>query len=55
MTRFTFYYTIDSVKYIFAVKHCKKPGQTKVYKNLIKLLDDDKITSIGYSLETLIH
>ncbi len=55
MTRTTFYYTIENVKYIFAVKHCKKPEQTKVYKNLIKLLDDDKITSIGYSLETLIH
>jgi len=55
MTRFTFYYTIDSVQYIFAVKHCKKPEQTKVYKHLIKLLDEEKVTSIGYSLETLIH
>ena len=51
----TFYYTIDNVKYIFAVKQCKRPVQTKVYKHLIKLLDKDKVTSIGYTLGTLIH
>ena len=53
MNRITFYYTIENVNYIFAVKHCKKPAQTKVYKNLIKLLHNDKVTSIGYSSETL--
>ena len=53
MIRTTFYYTIENVNYIFAVKHCKRPMQTKVYKHLIKLLDNDKVSSIGYSLETL--
>ncbi len=33
MIRTTFYYTIDDVNYIFAVKHCIRPKQTKVYNN----------------------
>jgi len=50
MLRTTFYYTIDDVNYIFAVKHCKRPKQTKVYKHLIELLDKNKVQSIGYKL-----
>jgi len=53
MKRTTFYYTIDNVKYIFAIKHCKRPIQTKVYKDLIKLLDKNKVQSIGYKLGTI--
>ena len=53
MIRTTFYYTIDDVNYIFAVKHCKRPKQTKVYKHLIKLLDKNKVEAIGYSLGTI--
>jgi len=53
MKRTTFYYTIDDVNYIFAVKHCIKPEQTKVYKHLIKLLDKNKVQSIGYKLGTI--
>ena len=53
MNRTTFYYTIENVNYIFAVKHCKRPKQTNVYKHLVKLLNNDKVTSIGYTLRTL--
>ena len=49
MIRCTFYYTKDNVNFIFAVKHCKRPKQTKVYKHLIKLLDNDKVDAIGYT------
>ena len=50
MIRTTFYYTLDNVNYIFGVKHCKKPKQTKAYKKLFKLLDAQKVNSIGYVL-----
>ena len=53
MIRTSFYYTIDNVNYIFAVKHCLKPRQTKVYKHLIKLLDKNKVESIGYKIGTI--
>ncbi len=53
MKRTTFYYTIDNVNYLFAVKHCIRPKQTKVYKHLIKLLDKNKVEAIGYSLGTI--
>ena len=53
MTRTSFYYTINNVNYLFAVKHCIKPKQTKVYKHLIKLLDNNKVQSIGYKLGTI--
>ena len=53
MNRTTFYYTIENVNYIFAVKHCKRPKQTKVYKHLVKLLNNDKVTSIGYTIGIL--
>ena len=53
MLRTTFYYTIKDVNYLFAVKHCIKPEQTKVYKHLIKLLDTNKVEAIGYSLGTI--
>jgi len=53
MLRITFYYTIDNVKYIFAVKHCKRPAQTKVYKDLIKLLGIYEVEAIGYTSETI--
>ena len=53
MKRTTFYYTINNVNYIFAVKHCIRPKQTKVYKHLIKLLDKNKVNSIGYKLGTI--
>ena len=53
MKRTTFYYTINNVNYIFAVKHCIRPKQTKVYKHLIKLLNKNKVNSIGYKLGTI--
>jgi hypothetical protein len=53
MTRTSFYYTIDNVNYLFAVKHCLRPKQTKIYKHLIKLLDKNKVESIGYKLGTI--
>jgi len=48
MRRTSFYYTIDNVNYLFAVKHCLRPRQTKVYKHLIKLLEKNKVDYIGY-------
>jgi hypothetical protein len=53
MIRTTFYYKKNNVNFIFAVKNCKRPAQTKVYKNLVKLLDNDKVEAIGYSNETI--
>ena len=53
MIRTTFHYTIDNVNYLFAIKHCSKPKQTKVYKHLMKLLDKNKVQAIGYKLGTL--
>ena len=50
MIRTTFYYTLNNVNYIFAIKHCKRPKQTKVYKKLVKLLDAQKVHSIGYAI-----
>jgi len=53
MIRTTFYYTIDDVNYIFAVKHCKRPKQTKVYKDLKILLGIYEVQAIGYKLGTI--
>ncbi len=53
MIRTTFYYKKNNVNFIFAVKHCKRPAQTKVYKHLIKLLDNDKVDAIGYTTNTI--
>tara|TARA_R110001592_G_scaffold355648_1_gene656520 strand:+ start:1275 stop:1466 length:192 start_codon:yes stop_codon:yes gene_type:complete len=51
MTRYNFYYQIKEhdVKELFAVKHCIRPAATKVYKHLLKLLEKNKVYSIGYS------
>ena len=48
MIRTRFYYIIDDVIYLFAVKHCIRPKQTKVYKHLIKLLDKNKVQVVAY-------
>lgn len=53
MLRTIFYYTIDDVDYTFAVKHCKTPEKTNIYKHLIKLLDKNEVSSIGYKLGEL--
>ena len=52
MIRFNFYYQIKEhgAKEIFAVKHCIRPAATKVYKQLKKLLEDNKVYSIGYNI-----
>ena len=51
MIRHNFYYQIkeNGAKEIFAVKHCIRPTATKVYKHLLKLLEKNKVYSIGYS------
>jgi hypothetical protein len=51
MIRYNFYYQIKEheAKEIFAVKHCVRPKATKVYKHLIKLLEKNKVYSIGYN------
>ena len=51
MIRYNFYYQIkkEEAKELFAVKHCIKPAATKVYKHLLKLLEKNKVYSIGYS------
>jgi hypothetical protein len=53
MKRTTFYYTINNVNYIFAVKHCIRPKQTKVYKDLKILLGIYEVEAIGYTLGTI--
>lgn len=53
MIRTTFYYEKNNVNFIFAVKHCKRPKQTKVYKHLVKLLDNRKVEAIGFTPNTL--
>lgn len=51
MIRYNFHYQIKEhgAKEIFAVKHCIRPAATKVYKHLLKLLEKNKVFSIGYS------
>jgi len=53
MNRCTFYYTKNNVNYIFAVKHCIRPAQTKVYKQLMNLFNRDKIDCYGFTFGTI--
>jgi hypothetical protein len=54
MFRTTFYYQLDdtySTEYIYAIKHCKRPASTKVYKELKRKLDKGEISAYGYKNE----
>ena len=53
MLRTIFYYTIDNVNYTFAIKHCKTPEKTNIYKQLTELLNKNEVSSIGYKLGEL--
>ena len=50
MIRTTFYYKKNNVIIIYAVKHCIRPQATKAYKNLVKLLHNNKVDAIGYNI-----
>ena len=55
MIRYSFYYQIkeQGAKEIFAVKHCIRPASTQVYKHLKKLLEKNKVYSIGYNTKQI--
>ena len=51
MFRTTFYYKLEdkySVKHIYAIKHCKRPTRTKVFKELETKLNKGEISAYGY-------
>ena len=54
MYRTTFYYKLDdkySVKHIYAIKHCKRPARTKVFKELETKLNKGEISAYGYIVD----
>ena len=58
MFRTTFYYKLEdkySVKHIYAIKHCKRPTRTKVFKELETKLNKGEISAYGYKNEPIIN
>ena len=50
MYRTTFYYKLEdkySIEYVYAIKHCKRPARTKVYKEL-ETKSDCEYSTLGY-------
>jgi hypothetical protein len=37
-----------SPEIIYAIKHCNRPTSTKVYKNLVRMLDRGEIAAYGW-------
>ena len=52
MYRTTFYYKDKySAKHIYAIKHCKRPTRTKVFKELETKLNKEEILAYGYIVD----
>ena len=51
-TRFYLVQENSPAEITYAIKHCRQPKRTLAYKNLMRMLDQDKITSFGYYAET---
>jgi len=42
-------YKLDGWEFTYAIVECIKPNRTKKWKELLKLLNEDKVCSIKYS------
>ena len=57
MYRTTFYYKLEdkySIEYVYAIKHCKRPARTKVYKELETKLNKGEISAYGYIIDDMV-
>jgi len=54
MYRYVFYTqeTVDGYRRIHAIKHCKRPKATKVYKHLEYLFNSGEVAVYGYGIES---
>ena len=54
MYRYIFYTqdSIDGWRKIHAIKHCKRPRATKVYKHMEHLFHSGQVAVFGYSIES---
>ena len=51
MYRTTFFYKLDdeySVEYTYAIKHCKSPKRTNIWKQLERKFNKGEISAYGY-------
>tara|TARA_R100001086_G_scaffold86846_1_gene42384 strand:+ start:2041 stop:2253 length:213 start_codon:yes stop_codon:yes gene_type:complete len=58
MFKTTFYYKLNdkySIEYIHAIKDCKSPTRTKVYKQLVRKFNKGEISAYGYKNEPIIN
>jgi len=56
MWRYRFYYQYkldDDTQITYAVKHCKRPRATKVYKHLERLFHSGEVAVFGYDIEII--
>lgn len=54
MFRTTFYYKLEdkySVEYTYAVKHCKSPKRTNIWKQLKHKFNKGEISAYGYIVD----
>jgi hypothetical protein len=56
MYRYIFYTqeSLEAPRMIRAVKHCKRPRATKIYKHLERMFHSGEVAVFGYSIETFI-
>lgn len=54
MYRYVFYTqeSVDGARKIHAIKHCKRPRATKVYKHMEYLFHREEVAVFGYSIES---
>ena len=54
MYRYIFYTqeSLDAPRMIRAVKHCKRPRATKIYKHLERMFHSGEVGVFGYTIET---
>ena len=54
MYRYIFYTqeSVDGARKVHAIKHCKRPRATKVYKYMEYLFHSGKVAVFGYSIES---
>lgn len=54
MYRYIFYTqeSVDGARKVQAIKHCKRPRATKVYKHMEHLFHSGQVAVFGYSIES---
>ena len=54
MWRYIFYTkeSVDGARKIHAIKHCKRPRATKVYKHMKYLFCTEQVAVFGYDIES---